>query len=1038
MKTKTLTHVLAAVGLWVPAVAGTGKLSPHVEGYIMNVGQWPSHVVAAARSGDVDVWVTRTGMAVDRHVRDRQTQTVQSHAVHVRYDAAKGDAHVATGDYVTTVTFIKGNRPDQWFSAPVVASLRIEGLVHGATAVYTLDKQRIRYDLELESPQVLNRLKTTVAGATVRVAEGGQSVQFAEAGITLSDLHVFQGGKPLQAEFVSSPHGVAASLSYTVSGAHPTLPLVVDPVVYGSYVGGAQNDSLVGIVKSVGGDLAVAGTTLELAYPAVPGYRSQSGGGLDGFVAVFDAQLTRMKAFTFIGGAGDDRIRGVASDAEGAIVVGGSTTSADYPVSTGAAGQIPRGLVDGFVSKLSPSIQALQASSFIAGDQDDIVNSVAIDSEGNLYAAGQTRSTRNFPTTNGLIRTAGGNLDGFLTKLSPNGSAYFYSTYLGRAADDAATFVTVDATGSPYVTGWTRGTDFPTAPTPSGMGQQQRRPYDRTHNGGVDAFVVKLGTDGGSYVYSTFWGGSGDDFGRGIVVDELGRAHVVMTTNSPNIEVANGFGTLPIGGNDGVIGTFAASGRDLDAAAYFGGTGDDQILFMAPASASNFLVLGSTTSSNFPATSPGTTSEKRGSTDGFIAILSPAAIKQSTLVPSQGDEQFTGGFVDASGDVHFAANTVNGTMPVSENSFDSTRASGQDGWVGKYAWGTMELASPAGGESWCAGSNQTVSWAVDEMLPTDTFTVQISEDGITWTNLSAPSTSRSYVWRLANLAVNSYHLRVLSSRGHVSRTTTPITITRPPTIDEQPVGSVSCSGESVRLTVVARGNNLRYQWRRGGQNIPNATSSVLDIPSVSAANAGRYDCVVTGSCSPNATTVAVDVVVGTTTAITGQPSDVTVDEGATAEFTVAASGSGLSYQWYRGAAELANANEATLRLIGVDTTASGLYSCEVRGACGTVRSEGATLNVRRVVNSVAASNTLRGVRVLGPMPASNGITVAYDGNAPFLNVRILDLSGAVVSQGSHPAAQQITVDCSMLPSATYVLELEAHGASYRMLLPVSR
>lgn len=1038
MKTKTLTHVLAAMALWVPALAGTGTLSPQVEGYIMNVGQWPSHVVAAARSGDVDLWVTRTGMALDRHVRDKLTGTVSSHSVHVRYDAAKGDAHVATGAYVTTVTFIKGNRPDQWFSAPVVSSLRVEGVVNGATAVYTLDKKRIRYDLELESPLVLNRLQTTIAGSTVLLSEGGQKAVFAEAGITLSDLHVFQDGKPLDAAFVSKQQGSRESLSYTVNGANPLRPLVVDPVVYGSYIGGAQNDSLAGVVKAAGGDLAVAGTTLELAYPAVPGFRSQGGGGLDGFVAVFDAQLTRMKAFTFIGGAGDDRIRGVASDGEGAVIVGGSTTSADYPISSGAAGQIPRGLIDGFVSKLSPSIQALQASSFIAGDQDDIVNSVAIDSEGNLYAAGQTRSTRNFPTTNGLNRSAGGNLDGFLTKLSPNGSAYFYSTYLGRAADDAATFVTVDATGSPYVTGWTRGTDFQTAPTPSGMGQQQRRPYDRTHNGGVDAFVCKLGTDGGSYVYSTFWGGSGDDFGRGIVVDELGRAHVVMTSNSPNIEVANGFGTLPVGGNDGVIGTFAANGRDLDAAAYFGGSGDDQVLFMAPASASNFLVVGSTTSSNFPATSPGSTSEKRGATDGFIAILSPGAIKQSTLVPSQGDEQFIGGFVDAQGDVYIAANTVNGTLPVSENSFDSTRATGQDGWVGKYAWGTMELASPAGGESWCAGSNQTVSWAVDEMLPTDTFTVQISQDGITWTNLAAPSTQRSYVWRLTNVDGERYHLRVVSSRGHLSRTTTPITITRPPVIEEQPVGSVSCSGESVRLSVVARGTNLRYQWRRAGQNIPNATSASFEIPSVSAATAGRYDCVISGACNPNVTTVPAEVVVGTTTAISAQPANVTVDEGATAEFAVTASGSDLRYQWYRGTTAIANAQQATLRLVGVDTSASGSYSCEVSGACGTVRSDIASLVVRRVVNSVAESNTLGGVRVLGPIPASNGVTISYDGNAQFLTIRILDLAGATVSNVTSPAAPRLTVDCSTLSPATYILELEAAGAFYRMLLPVSR
>jgi hypothetical protein len=170
-----------------------------------------------------------------------------------------------------------------------------------------------------------------------------------------------------------------------------------------------------------------------------------------------------------------------------------------------------------------------------------------------------------------------------------------YSTYLGGSGDDFVfSFldgIAVDPTGNAYVIGWTNSTDFPTV-----------NPMQAGNAGGNDAFVAKLNAAGTALVYSTYLGGTGDDFGESIAVDPAGNAYVSGETFSTDFPTMNPIQAANAGGGDSFLAKLNPAGDALVYSTYLGGSDWDPFPMIEIDPRGNLYAEGATFSANFPTT----------------------------------------------------------------------------------------------------------------------------------------------------------------------------------------------------------------------------------------------------------------------------------------------------------------------------------------------------------------------------------------------------------------------------------------------------
>ena len=382
---------------------------------------------------------------------------------------------------------------------------------------------------------------------------------------------------------------------------------------------------------------------------------------------------------TYLGGSGNDEGYGIAVDSAGNAYVTGQTASIDFPTmnplqpSYGGNG-------DAFVAKLNANGSALVYSTYIGGSGGDVGFGIAVDSGGNAYVTGYTEST-DFPTTNPLQPTSGGNGDAFVAKLNPNGSALVYSTYLGGSNHDGGFGIAVDGAGNAYVIGQTSSADFPTM-----------NPLQPNSGGNGDAFVTKINPNGSALVYSTYLGGSGADIGAGIAVDGAGNAYVTGQTNSTDFPTVNPLQPANGGGNDAFVSKINPSGSALVYSTYLGGGRDEDDSFDQPLSAGiavdsagNAYVTGQTYSTDFPITPGAFQTFCAGGPgpcawygDAFVSKLNPtgSALVYSTYLGGVGRDAGYGIAVDSAGDAYVTGRTLAmglpGSFPVTPGAFQTT------------------------------------------------------------------------------------------------------------------------------------------------------------------------------------------------------------------------------------------------------------------------------------------------------------------------------------------------------------------------------
>ncbi|MHC4796835.1 MAG: immunoglobulin domain-containing protein, partial [Planctomycetota bacterium] len=247
----------------------------------------------------------------------------------------------------------------------------------------------------------------------------------------------------------------------------------------------------------------------------------------------------------------------------------------------------------------------------------------------------------------------------------------------------------------------------------------------------------------------------------------------------------------------------------------------------------------------------------------------------------------------------------------------------------------------------------------------------VTVDTIAGTNTDAWISGGTYVFTNAafNTTPGADDFRIYKSSGYIILDLVDATVAEPvdpPTITQHPSPQNVNQGQAAQFTVVATGEGtLSYQWQKDGGNLSNggdisgATSTTLQIANCVGADEGNYRCVVTnagGSTNSNAAALTVTEL----PTITQHPANDVVDEGQTAQFTVAASGEGtLSYQWQKDGGNLSNggdisgATSTTLQIANAETADEGNYRCVVSNAAGSVNSNTASLTVNLLCTPIS-------------------------------------------------------------------------------------
>ncbi len=376
---------------------------------------------------------------------------------------------------------------------------------------------------------------------------------------------------------------------------------------YVTYFGGSRIDQGLAVAVGRDGRAIVTGVTESNDFATVNALQPLNRGGYDVFVAQFNEIGGGLVFSTYLGGGANDAGYGLALDGAGNIFLTGSTRSTDFNT-VNPLQAANRGEDDAFIARIDATGTNLIYSTYLGGTGFDNGVGIAVDLEGNAYLTGITNST-DFPTQGAIQNDNAGDIDTFITRISPDGSSLGYSTYLGGTGIDFAYGIAVDVDGNAYVTGATGSTDF-----------KIKDALQNQNNGSFDAFVTKLDQAGSALVYSTYLGGENNDFGLGIVVDAVGRCLISGSTGSTNFPVANAIQADNMGGDDAFVSVLNEAGSMLAFSTYLGGSGNEQADGVAVDAFGAIYLVGQSGSADFPLVNP-LQPAASGNVEAFIAKI---------------------------------------------------------------------------------------------------------------------------------------------------------------------------------------------------------------------------------------------------------------------------------------------------------------------------------------------------------------------------------------------------------------------------------
>ena len=580
--------------LWLPAWAQAGQASsfatpvsptvvapPEAEvslEFVANKGQWPAEVRYAAAVPGGHLYLEPSGLryvllqaiehpheAADLARKAAQARAavppaeegaIQGHQLRVRFVGADVTTPLAPARATGEVrNYLHGNDPGRWASAvPSYRQVRYQAPWPGIAArFYENATQHLEYDFEVAAGADANRVQLRYEGTSSLTlsADGQLHVGTSVGNLTELAPHAYQVDAATgQRQAVACRYRLRtedARVSFELGTYDHTRPLVIDPtVVFSTYSGAQSSNWGFTATYDAAGNLYAGGIVLDDSFE-LPSYPTTMGAFQTTFGGIIDISLTKYNPAvngaasrvwaTYLGGGRHDFPSSLVVNAQGELIVLGSSASGDYPTTSGALQHDFKGGVaatpfgastdnlyrvssgtDLVITRLRADGGAVLASTYLGGPGnegmaayapssatrqlpqnygDALRGDVLTDAQGNIYVASVT-SSPTFPTTAGSFGPGyqGGPCDAVVCKLPPTLDRLTWSGLLGGSAADAAYSIQLDAQGNAYVGG---GTLSPTLPGTSGAYQAQAQ-------GNVDGFVARIAADGSTVQRATYLG----------------------------------------------------------------------------------------------------------------------------------------------------------------------------------------------------------------------------------------------------------------------------------------------------------------------------------------------------------------------------------------------------------------------------------------------------------------------------------------------------------------------------------------------------
>ncbi|MCZ7580994.1 MAG: SBBP repeat-containing protein [Fimbriimonadaceae bacterium] len=554
--------------------------------FIENKGQWDGRAQMMARARGMNLWVTETGVYYDLMrkraefpagmqpaYRKRALPKIYRHGHILKLEFVGGTPAMVQGwgEELGQLNWLTGGRTEA-LVAKVFTESRLRGVFPGVDMRLYWDNLDPRYDFQVLPGADPNAISLRLAGADMIRLKSPTNLS---VGTSVGDLD-FDG---LYAYQEINGNQVPVSVSYEIRGGNTfgfrvgnydrTKPLIIDPVVYSTLLGGTgSSDFATGVKVDRFNSAYVCGYASADTFPTTIGAYDEEMIGIDGFVSKVLPDGSDLEYSTYIGGDGTDACFAIDLDFNLNAYITGQTDSdnmgigptAAQPARTPAdelAGFTADDHTDAFVLKVLPDGTGIDWGTYIGGERFDVGFAIAVGPANNVHVVGNAQSENLFPLVNAVQGAIMGDGDAFITKISPDGTTFVYSTYMGgtdaiipddpnvgdppddptnpydntntHLDDDQGIGVAVDGDGSAYILGQTAYNDIIKVPGS----------FDTVVNG-WDAFVYKFTPDGTGFVYGTMIGGNNTEQPTGIAVDSTNNAYVTGGTTSFNFPRTTG------------------------------------------------------------------------------------------------------------------------------------------------------------------------------------------------------------------------------------------------------------------------------------------------------------------------------------------------------------------------------------------------------------------------------------------------------------------------------------------------------------------